>query len=67
MAELFHLPKGNNRTVRCLIYTHQFGFDLRLVLRSKAELLRSQVCRTDDEILTTGEQWKVALRDKGWA
>lgn len=66
MAELFALAKGNNRRVRCVIFTHQFGFELRLLFGSKAELLRSQVCRTDDEVLTTGEQWKTGLREKGW-
>lgn len=66
LAELFQLAKGNNRRVRCLIFTHQFGFELRLVFGSKAELLRSQVCRTDDEVLTTGEQWKAAMIEKGW-
>jgi hypothetical protein len=66
MAELFALKKGNNRRVRCLIFTHQFGFELRLVFGSKNELLRSQVCRGDDEVLTTGEQWKAGLIGKGW-
>ena len=66
MAELFHLAKGNNRRVRCLIFTHQFGFELRLVFASKGELLRSQVCRTDDEVLTAGEQWKASLVKQGW-
>jgi hypothetical protein len=52
--------------VRCLIFSHQFGFELRLVFGSKAELLRSQVCRTDDEVLTTGEHWEAAMIEEGW-
>lgn len=52
--------------MRCLIYTHQFGFELRLLLGSKADLLRSQVCRSDDEVLTIGEQWKAKLLEEGW-
>jgi hypothetical protein len=49
LAELFHLAKGNNRGLRCLIFSHQFGFELRLVFGSQAELLRSEVCLTDDK------------------
>ena len=52
---------------RCELWSHQFGFELRLVHGAESELLRSQVCRTDDEILTTGEQWKAAMIEKGWA
>ena len=56
LAELFSLRQGSGtRRIRCLIYTHQFGFELKLLYGSKGELLRSQVCKTDDEVLTTGE------------
>ena len=30
------------------------------------ELVRSQVCRNEDEILDTQENWKVAMINKGW-
>jgi len=33
---------------------------------SQLEILQSQVCRSQDEGLTTGEQWKAAMIDKGW-
>jgi hypothetical protein len=29
-------------------------------------LQRSQVCRTQDEVLDTTEQWKAAMIEKGW-
>jgi hypothetical protein len=48
----------------CLIVSHQFGLELRLPFGSKAKLLRSQVCQTDEEILTTGGEWKAALLEK---
>ena len=38
----------------------------KLLYGSKGELLRSQVCKTADEVLTTGEQWKAAMVQKGW-
>lgn len=67
LAELFRLAHGRNRRVRCLIFTHQAGFELRLMFGWKAELLlRFQVCGTNDETLAVSEQWKAALLKKGW-
>jgi hypothetical protein len=31
------------------------------------EVVQTQVCRSKDEVLTTGEQWKGAMIKKGWA
>lgn len=60
LAELFRLTKGSNhRSVFCLIHSQQFGFELRLLLGSKADFLRSR--RGDADVLTTGEQWKAQL------
>jgi hypothetical protein len=30
------------------------------------DLLRSQVCRSTEEVLSTHEAWKVAMIEKGW-
>jgi hypothetical protein len=30
------------------------------------DLLRSQVCRSSEEILSTAENWKAAMLTKGW-
>lgn len=30
------------------------------------DLLRSQVCRSSEEILDTHEQWRAAMLEKGW-
>lgn len=27
---------------------------------------QSQVCRTQNDVLSTAEQWKTALKEKGW-
>jgi hypothetical protein len=40
--------------------------ELRLVIDG-GELTRSQVCRSNDEILDTQEQWKSAMVGKGWS
>lgn len=29
-------------------------------------LVRSQVCRSEDQVLTTQDQWKAAMQTKGW-
>jgi len=67
LGELFVLAKGNTRRARCVLFSHQFGFELRLVFGTPGELLQSQVCRTDAEILDTNERWRAALEAKGWS
>ena len=37
-----------------------------LYVGRQLEVVQSQVCRTQDEVLTTGEQWKAAMIEKGW-
>jgi aspartokinase len=32
----------------------------------KEELMQSKVCPSQDEVFSTGEQWKVALLERGW-
>jgi hypothetical protein len=55
--------RKSDKVARCLLVTHQFGFELRLIT---TDLLRSQVCRSDKEVLNTCEAWKAALVGKGW-
>ena len=55
------LRKGD-KVARCSLLTHQLGWELRLIT---TDLLRSQVCRSPEEVLTTHEPWKVAMQDKG--
>jgi hypothetical protein len=57
--------RKGRRTAECVLWTHQLGWELRLV--SGSDLLRSQVCRTQDEVLDTYEQWKAAMIEKGWS
>jgi len=56
------LRKGD-KVARCSLVTHQLGWELRLIT---TDLLRSQVCRSTEEVLTTHEHWKTALVAKGW-
>jgi hypothetical protein len=57
------MRKGD-KVARCELWSHQFGWELRLMT---TDLLRSQVCRSSEEILNTHEQWKAAMIEKGWA
>ena len=54
--------KGD-KVARCLLVTHPLGWELRLMT---SDLLRSQVCRSSQEILDTHEAWKAAMVEKGW-
>ena len=59
------LERGDKaHEAECVLLTHQLGFELRLNING--ELRRSRVCRSTDEVLTTTEGWRAALRDKGW-
>ena len=51
------------RWARCSLVTHQLGFEIRLIT---TDLLRSQVCRSSDEVLAVHEQWKAAMIREGW-
>jgi hypothetical protein len=62
---LFILHK-DRREATCKLRTHQFGWEVLLLVGSQLEVVQSQVCRTQDEVLTTGEQWKAAMTEKGW-
>jgi len=65
LGELFILKK-NRREATCKLRSHQFGWELRLFIGSQDDVVQTQVCRSQDEVLTTGEQWKAAMIEKGW-
>jgi hypothetical protein len=55
--------RKNDKMARCTLVTHPLGWELRLMT---TDLLRSQVCRSSDEILDTVESWKAAMLEGGW-
>ena len=57
------LKKGQPRAI-CRMFSHQLGHELRLEV--KKQLVESQVCRTDEDILSCQERWRAALEAKGW-
>ena len=64
LGDLFVLSKGK-RTARCQLVSHQLGWECRLLVGQ--ELVQSQVCRDQHGVLTTGEQLKAAMIEKGWS
>jgi hypothetical protein len=62
-ADWFRLTKGTRNAV-CAMFSHQLGWELRLTI--DGELIQSQVCRSDEEVLSTWENWLAAMKEKGW-
>lgn len=62
-ATWWTLRKGQRRAV-CRMFTHVFGHELRLEV--SRELVASEVCRSDEDILSCQERWRGGLEAKGW-
>lgn len=56
---------GRERTALGELWSHQLGWELRLLV--DGEFVQSRVCRAQDEVFDTADAWKAALIDKGWA
>jgi len=65
LGELFVMRRGR-REIRCKLFSHQSGWELRLVMGVRADVMLDKVCASQDDVLRAGEQWKTALIDKGW-
>ena len=66
LGDLFRLHK-NRREARAALFTHQLGWEVRSLVGSQLEVVQTQVCRDQDEVLTAVEMWKTAMVEKGWA
>jgi hypothetical protein len=65
LGELFVLRKIR-REAKAVLFTHQLGWEVQLIIDAQAEGVQTQVCRTQEKVLSTGEQWKAAMGGKGW-
>lgn len=65
LGDVFVLHK-DGREATCRLRTHLLGWELTLVGGTDDELLRSQVCRTEEDVLATAEAWKAAMIERGW-
>ena len=50
--------------MRCAIATHRVGWELRLY--SGKNFLRSQVCKSEEEVFRVSDAWNLEARSKGW-
>jgi hypothetical protein len=66
LDDFFRLKK-DRRVARATIFTHQFGWELRLLVGAQADPIWTKVCRSQEEVFSTGEEWKAALVTKGWS
>jgi hypothetical protein len=58
------LCKGQRSAV-CTVWSHEFGFELRLVI-SRDALPRTEVCRTQEDLIAKQDEWRAALDATGW-
>ena len=63
MGNVWTLRKGEKRLV-CTLHTHRLGWELRLWYGR--ELVRSQVCTTQDDVVSTAEKWKATALTDAW-
>jgi hypothetical protein len=56
----------DRRAAICELWSHALGFELRLMV-SGDSMPRTQVCRSQEELITFQESWRQALEDQGWA
>jgi hypothetical protein len=62
LGEAWRLHKGSNTAI-CSVGSHEQGW--KLVLRG-GPMLFSKVCRSVNEALSTQEQWRTAMLERGW-
>jgi hypothetical protein len=59
-------PKGDRvLSAVCEVWTHPFGWELRLIIGGHGMHMTS-VVQSDGEMHAAVETWKVALLEKGW-
>jgi hypothetical protein len=68
LSDAFRLTKLKGKraeTPVCEIWSHPFGWELRLTIDGHG-LQMSSVVRSADEIRQTAEQWRTAMAERGW-
>lgn len=65
LGELFIVRK-NGREAVAKLRTHQLEWEVILFVGQQLEIVQTQVCRTEEDLLATGECWKAAMIEKGW-
>jgi hypothetical protein len=55
---------SRSRQARCALWSHQFGWELRLTVNHS--VIRTRVCRAFADIVTASAEWQGAMREQGW-
>jgi len=55
----------NGKTASCEVWSHVLGFELRACVG--AELVQSQVCRSQEDLIRLQEEWRAAFEQRGWS
>ena len=58
------LLRKADKTARCYLQTHVLGWEPVLMT---TDVIRTQVGKASEDILTTHEAWKAAMIEKGWS
>jgi hypothetical protein len=64
LRELFSLTNARDAHVRCAVWSHQFGWELRLTV--SGSLIRTQVCRAFADVMGASDEWKASMQATGW-
>jgi hypothetical protein len=64
LGDMWTLTRGAV-TLRCALATHRLGWELRLT--AGANFLRSQVCKSQQEVHDTSTAWRTEAVTKGWS
>jgi hypothetical protein len=65
LRELFILKNARGAEACCALWSHPFGWELRLIVNGS--LIRSQVSRVYGEVLDTSEQWRTQMQQDAWS
>lgn len=64
LSPAWTLRKHGHKIAVCEVWSHVLGWELRLLI--SGELVQSQVCRSQEELIDTQERWRAAMAAKGW-
>jgi hypothetical protein len=67
LGDCFRLHKescGRSVQAACQLWSHRFDWESRLVIDGAVQ--RMQVCRSQEEVFDTFEEWKRAMIEKAW-
>ena len=42
------------------------GWEVRLLIDAQVGVVQTRVCRSREEVLSTGEEWKAGMGEEGW-